>query len=139
MLEVLSIIIGVASLACSIISLSKAKKAKEIANQTKKEVMSFVKGKQKTSLIQELLEAARSIRTLAIHYKNKSIPKNREEEIERCINVLKDNKHIVKNTAIETQIDELSEQINDPKILLEATRFLVENLTAFKFENDFNV
>lgn len=47
MLEVISILLGVASLICSIFSFFKAKKAKKVAYETKIEVASFIQGNQK--------------------------------------------------------------------------------------------
>lgn len=139
MLETVSILLGIASLICSIISLFKASNAKKVADETKKEVSSVIQGKQKISLIQKLIEACDLIRNISFQYRKRSIPQSREEEIEKYINVLKDNKHIVKNTEIETQINELSEQIKNPKVLHEATGVLISSLNSFKYENDFNV
>ena len=98
MLEAVSILLGIASLICSIISLFKASNAKKVADETKKEVSSVIQGKQKISLIQKLIEACDLIRNISFQYRKRSIPQSREEEIEKYINVLKDNKHIVKNT-----------------------------------------
>lgn len=139
MVEIISIILGVASLICSIISLFKAKNAKKVANETKEEVASLIKGKQKTSLIQKLIEASDSIRSISFQYRNRSLPQNREDEIEKYINILNDNKHIIKNTKIETQINELFEQIKNPKVLHDAAGFLISSLNSVKYENDFNV
>lgn len=139
MLEAVSILLGIASLICSIISLFKASNAKKVADETKKEVSSVIQGKQKISLIQKLIEACDRIRDISFQYRNKCIPQKREEEIEKYINILNDNKHIVKNTEIETQINELSEQIKTPKILHDAAGFLISSLNSFKYENDFNV